>query len=75
MTRADCHKDLLPNERQSENGLQVWLLPHPLGEAPATGEPPPPATEAMAEEPHALHSGAQQAEAVVRKGNKPITSI
>ena len=63
------------NERQSENGLQVWLLPHPLGEAPATGEPPPPATEAMAEEPHALPSGAQQAEAVVRKGNKPITSI
>ena len=36
------------NERQSENGLQVWLLPHPLGEAPATGEPPPPATEATA---------------------------
>ena len=57
---AEAAAEAAANERQTENGLQVWKLPHPLGEAPATGEPPLLATEGL----ETLPGGAQQAEAV-----------
>ena len=61
---AEAAAEAAANERQTENGLQVWLLPHPLGEAPATGEPPPLATVGLGEGLEAAPSGAKQAEAI-----------